>query len=130
MSGPVRHRLPRYLVASAVALSCDSLTLLSLVHAGILSAGLAGAVSYGLGIGVHYVLSRKFVFEPGWLHHRELAELAGFVASGLAGMALTVAILQVGSELHDLPVMLSKALAVGGSFVLTYLLRRRLVFKR
>ena len=130
MSDPNPHRLPRYLVASAIALSCDYLLLLWLVQSDFLSTGVAGAVSYGLGIGVHYLLSRWFVFEPGWLHQRAGMELTGFVGTGLAGLALTVLILQVGSELLGIPVVLSKAAAVGGSFALTYLMRRRLVFRR
>ena len=123
-----RH-LPRYLLASAIALVCDSALLLWLVHGAGLHAGPAGAIAYGVGVLVHYRLSRAFVFPAGWLNRRRALELAGFVATGLLGMALTVVILEAGTRWLSLPVALSKAVAVGASFLLTYLLRGRLVFR-
>lgn len=123
------RRLSRYLLASGVALACDYGLLLWLVNGVALAAGEAGALSYGLGIVVHYLLSRAFVFAPGWLNRRRLVELTGFAITGAVGMALTVAILEVGTRAIALPVPVAKAVAVIASFILTYLLRARLVFR-
>ena len=123
------RRLPRYVLASCIALACDYGVLLWLVHGLAQPATRAGAISYGLGVLVHYLLSRAFVFAPGWLNRRRPVELTGFVMTGLVGMALTVAVLEAGTRVLALPVSASKAVAVGLSFILTYLLRQRLVFR-
>ena len=93
------------------------------------SAGLAASAGYCVGAIVHYALSRRMVFRPGWLHDARLAEFAAFVATGLCGLATTVAIVHVGSDMLLLPPAVSKAMAVVASFVAVYMLRAGLVFR-
>lgn len=121
---------PRYLLASVAALAFDYGVLGLLVYALGAAPTLSAAAAYCAGAVVHYLLSRVYVFDPGWLHERRLQEIAGFLATGLAGLLVTVAVLEAGTGLLGLPVPVSKAAAVGLSFCLTYLLRHRLVFRR
>ena len=126
----MRSLFPRYLLASVVALACDYGLLGLLVYALGAPPTPSAAAAYCAGAVVHYLLSRAYVFEPGWLHERRLQEIAGFFATGLAGLLVTVIALEAGTGLLGLPVPLSKTAAVGLSFCLTYLLRHRLVFRR
>ncbi|MEN9317038.1 MAG: hypothetical protein RIS35_3431 [Pseudomonadota bacterium] len=119
----------RYFLASVFALGVDYLILGALVQGLTVAPGVAGAVAYGLGALAHYGISRRFVFPPGWLHHRRRTEFAGFLATGLLGLCATVAILEIGDRLLGWPWSVSKTLAVGFSFGLGYLLRRRFVFR-
>ena len=119
----------RYFVASVFALGIDYLVLGALVQGLTLGPGVAGAMAYGTGALVHYGVSRRFVFPPGWLHRRRRAEFVGFLASGLAGLGATVAILELGDRVLGWPWSVSKTVAVGFSFLLGYLLRRRFVFR-
>jgi putative flippase GtrA len=119
--------LTRYLLASAVALGVDYAVLLSLVQATEIPQHVSAAAAYGLGAVVHYGLSRRFVFPAGWLHRRRVAEFSGFLASGLIGLSITVAVVYVGAQLQ-LAVVLSKSIAVAGSFFANYIVRRWLVF--
>lgn len=120
----------RYLLASVFALGIDYLVLGTLVRGLAFGPGVAGALAYGVGALAHYGVSRRFVFPPGWLHRRRNAEFVGFVASGLAGLGTTVAILELGDRVLGWPWSVSKTVAVGFSFFLGYLLRRRFVFRR
>ena len=118
----------RYLSASVVALGGDYLVLIGLVALTAWPQSLSAAIAYCAGAVVHYVISRRYVFTAGWLHARRLAEFAGFLASGLAGLAITVGVVQAGSQLQA-PLLASKTVAVALSFIATYLLRRGWVFR-
>ena len=124
-----RHVFSRYLTASVLALGVDYAVLIGLVYLWGAGGTPSAAVAYCTGALVHYGLSRRFVFARGWMHTRWWAELGGFLASGLVGLLITVLILHAGSTLLALPIPLSKTFAVGASFLVTYLLRRRLVFR-
>ena len=120
----------RYFLASVFALGIDYLVLGALVRGLAFGPGVAGALAYAVGALAHYGVSRRFVFPPGWLHRRRNAEFVGFVASGLAGLGTTVAILELGDRVLGWPWSVSKTVAVGFSFFLGYLLRHRFVFRR
>ena len=118
----------RYLAASVVALAFDMASFLVLLAVG-LAAAPAAALSYGLGILVHWFISSRAVFVTGVADRgpARTRQKALFVASALVGLALTAAIVGVGAAI-GLDPRLAKVAAVGVSFVATWLLRARIVF--
>lgn len=119
----------RYIAASALALGIDMGTFLALLALG-LAAAPAAALGYGLGIAAHWLASSRAVFTAGVAargpeRHRQKAL---FVGSALAGLALTTAIVGIGSAL-GLDPRLAKLAAIGCSFTLTWLLRERVIFR-
>lgn len=122
-------RLVRYLLASIGALAVDVGTFLALLSLGIWAAG-ASAVGYGLGICAHWVMSSRAVF-IGNVASRGAARTRQktlFVISALVGLGLTTAIVWAGDASGFDP-RLAKLLAIGVSFVATWLLRSRVVFR-
>lgn len=118
----------RYLAASVVALGFDMASFLALLAIG-LTAAPAAALSYSLGILVHWFISSRAVFVDGVAERgpARTRQKALFVASALVGLALTAGIVGLGSAL-GLDPRLAKLAAVGVSFVATWLLRARIVF--
>ena len=120
----------RYIAASGFALAVDMGTFMALLALGNPAAP-AAAAGYGLGIVAHWLISTRAVFigavaERGALRHRQKAL---FVGSALAGLALTTSIVGIGAAL-GLDPRLAKAAAIAASFMLTWLLRERIVFRR
>ena len=119
-----------YVLASVCALAVDVGSFLALMAAG-LSATLASAIGYSLGIVSHWLLSSRTVF-TGRVADRGSAERtrqkALFVGSALAGLALTTAIVG-GAELSAIDPRAAKLVAIGASFLLTWVLRSRVVFR-
>lgn len=125
----LRHASPpRYLAASVIALGVDMAGFLALLAAG-LAAAPASALSYALGIGVHWLISSRAVFVSGVAARgpARTRQKALFVASALVGLALTAGIVGLGAAL-GLDPRLAKIVAVGVSFAATWLLRARVVF--
>lgn len=125
----LRHAAPsRYLGASVVALGFDAGSYLILLAIGIPPAA-AAALSYSLGILVHWFISSRAVFTVGVAERgrARTRQKALFVASALIGLALTVGIVGLGAAIGIDP-RLAKLAAVGVSFVATWLLRARIVF--
>ena len=125
----VRHAAPpRYLAASAVALGFDMGSFLLLLALG-LHAAPAAALSYSLGIVVHWFISSRAVFITGVAERgpARTRQKALFVVSALVGLALTAGVVGLGAAL-GLDPRLAKMIAVGVSFTATYLLRARIVF--
>ncbi len=118
----------RYLAASAVALGFDMASFLVLLAMG-LHAAPASALSYTLGILVHWYISSRAVFVAGVAERgpARTRQKALFVASALIGLALTAGVVGLGSALGVDP-RLAKLAAVGVSFAATWLLRARIVF--
>jgi len=122
-------RLVRYLLASVGALAVDMGTFLALLSLGIWAAG-ASAVGYCLGIAAHWLMSSRAVFignvaERGAARTRQKAL---FVISALVGLGLTTAIVWAGDASGFDP-RLAKLVAIAVSFVATWLLRSRVVFR-
>ena len=117
----------RYLAASICALGVDLATFLLALN--LLSAGLAAAAGYGAGMATHWLLSSRAVFAgrlaPEGVQRRQQWLL--FLASGLVGLALTVAIVAAADSFGADPRM-AKGVAILLSFQATYVLRRRVVF--
>lgn len=122
-------RFVRYIIASAGALAVDMGSFLALLALGAWPTA-ASAASYSLGILAHWLLSSRTVFTDtvaarGPLRTRQKTL---FIGSALAGLALTTAIVWLGGRLGIDPRM-AKLAAIGASFVLTWVLRVRVVFR-
>lgn len=129
LSDFMRRAAPsRYLAASVVALGFDMASFLALLATGMPAAP-ASALSYTLGIGVHWFISSRAVFIGGVAERgpARTRQKALFVGSALVGLALTAGVVGLGSAL-GLDPRLAKVAAVGVSFVATWLLRARIVF--
>lgn len=121
--------LLRYLAASVVALGVDMGAFLALLRAGT-AAALAASIGYSLGIVAHWLLSTRAVFTDGVAERgpERTRQKAMFVMSALLGLALTTAIVGIGSRLGIDP-RLAKLVAIGASFTLTWLLRKTVIFR-
>lgn len=122
-------RALRYLLASVGALAVDMGSFLGLLSAGM-DAVAASALGYALGILAHWLLSSRAVFhdtvaKKGRARTRQKAL---FVVSALLGLGVTTLIVWGGDSMGIDP-RLAKLVAVGVSFVLTYILRARVVFR-
>ncbi|WP_068088672.1 GtrA family protein [Novosphingobium rosa] len=120
--------LPRYLGASLIALGVDLGCYLLLLHFGLMPT-LASALAYALGIAAHWLLSSRAVFTAQLSDNRRgrLRQQALFIASALLGLAVTSGVVGALTMLGIDP-RLAKLAAIGASFILTWLVRDRLVF--
>ena len=118
----------RYGLASGGALGVDMGLFMAALALGAVPVAAAG-LGYGAGIVAHWLMSSRAVF-IGHLAERGAArrqQQALFLGSALAGLAITMAIVGLGDQLGVDP-RLAKIVAIGISFQVTYLLRRKLVF--
>ena len=125
----VDRRLTRYLLASVGALAVDMGTFLALLSLGMWAAG-ASAIGYTLGIAAHWIMSSRAVFtdsvaERGAARNRQKAL---FVGSALAGLAITTLVVWAGDNAGMDP-RLAKLAAILVSFIATWLLRAKVVFR-
>lgn len=118
----------RYLGASVVALLAD--TGLFLLLLGWVAPTLAAAGGYIFGILIHWLISSRVVFarQAATVSRLRHKQKALFLASALAGLALTVGIVGVG-DIAGLDPRLAKLIAIVVSFQMTYVLRKRIVFR-
>ena len=123
----VLPQFSRYTLVSALALVLDFFIYL-LIAAGGTRLAVAGVIGYACGLGLHYLLSVRFVFDPHAADKAQSRLLAEFVLSGLAGMAITALVLAFAADLGGLPLLPAKMLAVGASFLVVFALRRGVVF--
>lgn len=121
--------LLRYLLASVGALAVDMGSFLALLALGVMPV-LASAAGYSLGIVAHWLLSSRAVFADSVSAERvhRTRQKALFVGSALIGLALTTMIVGAGTVV-GLDSRLSKIVAIGASFTVTWLLRKRVVFQ-
>lgn len=120
----------RYALISAVALGTDVTSFLTLLAIGV-SPILASAAGYMLGIGVHWLISSRAIFQdnlaaPG---AGRLRQKFLFAVASLAGLVLTTTIVGIAALLAIDP-RLGKLAAMIVSFFVTWCLRRWLVFDR
>lgn len=120
--------LARYVGASAVALGADLGCYLVLLRCGMAPVA-ASALAYGAGVVVHWWLSSRGVFPTALAQAGiwRLRQKVLFVGTALIGLAVTGLVVGVGSAL-GLDPRLSKLVAVAAAFLVTYVLRHRLVF--
>lgn len=122
-------RFLRYILASVGALAVDMGCFLLLLATGT-GAVVASALGYAAGIAAHWLLSSRAVF-TGHVAPRgqgRMRQKTLFVLSALLGLALTTAIVGAG-ELAGLDPRLAKLVAIGVSFLATWLMRSRIVFR-
>lgn len=122
-------RFIRYVLASVGALAVDVGSFLALLALGIAAAP-ASAIGYSLGILAHWLMSSRAVFhdtvaERGMARTRQKAL---FVISALLGLALTTAIVGA-ADWSGLDPRLAKGAAIIVSFLVTWLIRSRIVFR-
>jgi putative flippase GtrA len=118
----------RYVGASAAALAVDFSLFMAALSVGVAPA-VAAAAGYLAGIAAHWLLSSRLVFVG------RVAQTAGgrwqqqalFLGSAFVGLAITMAVVGIGSRLGYDP-RLAKIVAIGVSFQATYILRKRFVF--
>jgi putative flippase GtrA len=120
----------RYVMASGISLAWDMGAFLLFLHLGM-GGMAASALGYALGIIVHWTLSTRFVFVEGMVSSgTERARQKGmFVGTALLGLAITTAIVGLGSRM-GLDPRLAKLGAIAVSFQATYLARIATVFRR
>lgn len=118
----------RYVAASAVSLGVD-LGLFSAAIASGAAAVPASILGYSAGILSHWLISSRFVFGDRVVGRGERrgGQQALFVASALAGLAVTTLVVGAG-DLLGAPPLVSKLSAVVVGFQLTYFLRKKVVF--
>ena len=118
----------RYVAASAVSLGVD-LALFATAIAFGAAAVPASILGYSAGILSHWLLSSRFVFGDRIVGRgeRRAEQQALFVASALAGLAVTTLVVGAGDMLGA-PPLVSKLAAVAIGFQLTYILRKKVVF--
>lgn len=124
----IRLQALAYLAVSVVALACDTMTYMAVSRLGA-AAVVAGAVGYMLGMLVHYALSRAVVFDARAAGKTGRRLFAEFMASGLMGLAMTVAAIWVAVEGLGVALLPAKIGAVAVSFVGVFLIRRFVVFR-
>lgn len=120
----------RYLIVSVGALAVDMGVFLALLQTGLNSV-VAAAVGYGAGILAHWMLSSRKVFHDrvsGRGTAARTQQKAMFVVSALLGLVLTMSIVGIGDSL-GLDPRIAKIVAIGVSFLLTYLLRNVVIFR-
>ena len=118
----------RYILASAVALGVDFATFLLALQVGVPPA-VAAATGYIAGIVCHWLISTRMVF-VGQVAETPVArrqQQALFLGSALVGLGVTTGIVGLGSH-FGLDPRLAKIIAIGVSFQVTYVLRKKVVF--
>jgi putative flippase GtrA len=120
----------RYVVISVGALAVDMGVFLALLKGGMVST-VAAAIGYGVGIIAHWTLSSRKVFQDRVSERgtkERTQQKAMFVVSALLGLVVTMSIVGIGDAL-GLDPRIAKVMAIGVSFMLTYLLRNLLIFR-
>jgi putative flippase GtrA len=117
-----------YVAISVLALGCD-VALYSWNVANGQNHTFAAALGYVAGLIVHFILSRRVVFQSTADGQAGITEALGFILSGFVGLAITACAMFVSTEILDLGTLVAKAVAVALSFVGVYLLRSRIIFK-
>ena len=121
------HEGWKYFLVSVVSLAVDLGVYWTLIDVAKVYYLIANLVSVSVGLVANYALSVAFVFSQRRLKSRR-AEFIGFVAIGLAGLAVNeagVAMLVGGFGLSR---VLGKIGAAGVSFMFNFVARRTLLF--
>jgi putative flippase GtrA len=117
----------RYGIASAVALVCDFVTLVSLTEFARIHYLIAAALGFSVGVFVAYALSVRWVFRRRRLANAS-AEGVFFILIGAAGLVLNQIIMFGLTELALLPYAFSKLASVGVVFTANFTLRKLVLF--
>lgn len=123
----IAPQLSRYALVSLAALALDFSLYLALTAASM-NPVLAGVIGYATGMGLHYVLSTRFVFDAAATDKVHARLFGEFALSGVAGLAITALVIALATNVMGLPALLAKVLAAGISFLAVFALRRIVVF--
>jgi len=118
----------RYIMASVVALGADLALFMLLLNMDFAPVP-ASVAGYSLGLIIHWFISSRLVFtrQRALFISRRRKQKILFVASALVGLAITAAIVGMGSA-FGLDPRIAKLAAIAISFQTTYFLRRTMVF--
>lgn len=119
--------LVKYGFASAAALTLDFATLMFLYKSLGINHLVAAAIGFLAGLALVYALSVRYVF----VDRRRLdarAEIAGFLVTGLAGLAITEGLMHLLVDYACVSVALAKAPTAGFVFLFNFTARRALLF--
>lgn len=120
-------KLSRYTLVSVAALVLDFAVYMVLVQLTEMPT-LAGVIGYTLGLGLHYSLSVRFVFDIMATDKSIRRTFVEFVVSGLVGLCLTALVIWLATTVVGLPALIAKVLAVGISFLAVFAMRHAVVF--
>jgi putative flippase GtrA len=120
-------QLSRYGIVSGLAMALDWTVFLTLIGAAARPAA-AGILGYLAGLGLHYVLSVRFVFDAAATRKGSARLFTEFALSGLAGVAVTGSSIAVATQVLGLGAVPGKLCAMSASFAVVYSLRRGVVF--
>ena len=119
-----------YLAVSIVALGVD-IGVYWLLLGLFTKAFVPAAIGYAVGLVVHYLLASRLVFK-GRLQGRgitaETPTFTKYAGTGIAGLAITAAIVAFSTDILGWSAFTAKVLATGFAFVAVYLMRRYAVF--
>jgi putative flippase GtrA len=118
----------RALVVSAVALVVDYGLMVALHELAGIYHLLAAAAGFGVGLTTNYLLSVTWVFRSRSVASPWL-EFSIFAAIGVAGLALTVGIMYLGTDLLGGPYWLVRVVAVGLVFAWNFGARKLALFR-
>ena len=120
-------QVSRYTIVSVLALGLDFAVYMALADAGY-PAMIAGVIGYAIGMGLHFLLSTRFVFKQKSAAKSDARLFTEFVISGLVGLLITAAVIAVATGSFGLSVFVAKVFAVAFSFGAVFVLRRSVVF--
>jgi putative flippase GtrA len=124
----LKSKLFGYAGVSIVALGCD-VAVYSANVIGQMNHTMAAAFGYISGLLVHFLLSRRLVFRSQAQGQSGVVEALGFLATGVAGLAITSCVVFVVSDLIGLGSVVAKIAAVLMSFAAVYFMRNNFVFR-
>lgn len=116
-----------YFLAAAVGLAVDATLLVALVQGFGVGHVAAAASGFVAGAFAVYLLSVKFAFSHRCVRSPRV-EFLIFLAIGLSGLLVTVAIMWAGVDMFKVDYRLSKAVAAGASFLVNFALRKLILF--
>ncbi len=119
--------LCKYGAASVLALALDASTLLVLNKGFGVNYLVAAAIGFSAGLALIYILSVRYVFADSRMLHPS-REAMGFLVTGLIGLLLNEALMDVFVEFVGLSVALAKVPTAGLVFLFNFTARRALLF--
>jgi len=119
----------RYFAASALALTIDFGTYVSLIRGVDVHYLVAAPIGFALGLGTIYLLSTRWVFRERRLADRR-AEFALFALVGLVGMALNQMVLFAAVQWLAASFEVAKIISAGIVFSFNFATRKLLLFTR
>lgn len=118
----------RYFSVSLLALVVDTALLLYLARVVHWNDMVAATVGFLVGSAVHYLLAVRLVFTHRRLAHHVPIESVLYVVIGLVGLIVNDAVIYAGVNWLQVPLLVAKLVAAGGSFMVGYVGRKVFLF--